>query len=391
MISFFLALTLAVGPEEPHPTITSAVKAIPGRNSEPVEIVVAPGIYREQVRIPPRKNCVTLRARESGTVTLVSDVSDYNYKKKSCAQAEALKVDADDFTAIGIRFANTASTELVAIGRKGAGQAQALSVRGDRAAFYSCAFYGHQAVMFLRGPNDRQGVVYFRDCLIEGASDAIYGGTIALFENCRYRALRGGAMTMANTDKENDFGFIFKDCAVEAADGMNLILGRPWRPYAKVALIDCKLSGGVSPKGWKTNGRPGEDGYGTAFFGLFNCRGAGADNATRTEWTFTDTAVWRERLVSHGFADERALLGKWKPYDRESAAFNYLAAEKPVAMMSGFSATWDGHRLRIVSLSGGECRFKNDFSVVSAAFRETDDGFVAFDTRAGVVYDFFAR
>lgn len=56
-------------------------------------------------------------------------------------------------------------------------QAVALRTTGDFNAFYGCAFYGQQDTLY-----DDRGRHYFRECLIAGTVDFIFGNGKSLYE-----------------------------------------------------------------------------------------------------------------------------------------------------------------------------------------------------------------
>lgn len=57
------------------------------------------------------------------------------------------------------------------------GQAVALRIGGDQAAFYNCGFYGAQDTLY-----DDHGRHYFKDCFIQGSIDFIFGNARSLYE-----------------------------------------------------------------------------------------------------------------------------------------------------------------------------------------------------------------
>ncbi len=59
------------------------------------------------------------------------------------------------------------------------GQAVAVLVANDMAAFYACGFYGGQDTLF-----DFQGRHYYKDCYIEGTVDFIFGDGQSQFIVC---------------------------------------------------------------------------------------------------------------------------------------------------------------------------------------------------------------
>ena len=63
------------------------------------------------------------------------------------------------------------------------GQAVALRISGDQAAFWGCGFFGAQDTL-----HDDKGRHYFRDCYIQGSIDFIYGNGKSFYQvyNLKY-------------------------------------------------------------------------------------------------------------------------------------------------------------------------------------------------------------
>lgn len=59
------------------------------------------------------------------------------------------------------------------------GQAVALRIAGERAAFYSCDFIGFQDTL-----HDDSGLHYFKDCTIQGTVDFIFGDARSYYTVC---------------------------------------------------------------------------------------------------------------------------------------------------------------------------------------------------------------
>lgn len=57
------------------------------------------------------------------------------------------------------------------------GQAAAIRIRGDSAAFWGCGFFGAQDTL-----HDDSGRHYFRDCFIQGSIDFVFGNGKSLYE-----------------------------------------------------------------------------------------------------------------------------------------------------------------------------------------------------------------
>ncbi len=155
------------------------------------------------------------------------------------------------------------------------GQEVALTVYGDDFSMERCALSSTQDTLFL-GPlpgdlierydgflpdelrRDIPCRQVFRDCLIEGTVDFIFGCGEALFENCEIRSLvdaRGcGYLAAPAHALEQAEGFRFRRCRLTAQDGVapgSVYLARPWRDYGLCVFEDCEILGGhISPLGF---------------------------------------------------------------------------------------------------------------------------------------------
>ncbi|KAA8516610.1 hypothetical protein F0562_016884 [Nyssa sinensis] len=64
------------------------------------------------------------------------------------------------------------------------GQAVALRIVGDQAAFYGCGSYGAQDTL-----NDDKGRHYFKECFIQGSIDFIFGNARSLYQDCKINSI----------------------------------------------------------------------------------------------------------------------------------------------------------------------------------------------------------
>jgi pectinesterase len=204
-------------------------------------IHIKPGSYREVVVVPPTKNHLTFRGDDAATTIITFDlhtgVPGPDGKPINTFGSPTVFVQADDFTAERITFANTAGRQ---------GQAVALTIMGDRGVFRDCRFTGFQDTLLPQA-----GRQYFERCYIEGATDFIFGGSTAWFEECDIHVTAGGYITAANTTKDQRYGYVFHKCKITGAPGATTFLGRPWRPYAATVFIDTTIAEGVvRPTGW---------------------------------------------------------------------------------------------------------------------------------------------
>ena len=160
------------------------------------------------------------------------------------------------------------------------GQAVALHTEGDRLMFVGCRFLGNQDTIYTGSEGSR---LLFTNCYIEGTTDFIFGPSTALFEYCELHSKRDSYITAASTPKEVEFGYVFKNCKLTAAPGIKKVyLGRPWRPYAATAFINCEFGGHIRSEGWHNWKNPENEK--TARYAEFKNTGEGADASGRVKW-----------------------------------------------------------------------------------------------------------
>ena len=158
-----------------------------------------------------------------------------------------------------------------------------LQVRGggDRLMFINCRFLGNQDTIYTGSEGAR---LLFTNCYIEGTTDFIFGPSTALFEYCELHSKRDSYITAASTPQNIEFGYVFKNCKLTAAPGVKKVyLGRPWRPYAATAFINCEFGNHIRPEGWHNWKNPENEK--TARYAEFGNTGEGAKTEGRVAWT----------------------------------------------------------------------------------------------------------
>src|SRR6185312_1290878 len=265
-------------------TIQSAIEACKSFPDQRIRIFIKNGTYHEKVFIPSWNTQISLIG-ESKDSTIIS-YDDYfkkiNKGPNSTFYTATLLVQGNDFHAENLTIENAAGP---------IGQALALAVEADRCSFENCKFLGNQDTLYLAGENARQ---YFVNCYVEGTTDFIFGEATALFEKCSIHCKADSYITAASTPEGVAYGFVFKNCNIEAAaDVKNVYLGRPWRKYAKVVFINCEMGDFISAKGW-SNWNNTEN-YKTVFYGERNSLGNGANKNQRVSWSHQLTEAQAEK------------------------------------------------------------------------------------------------
>lgn len=231
---------------------------------------LAPGIYRAKtmLRVPE----VTLRgAGADKTVLLWDDYAtklDEQGREYNTFRTWTLAVCADGVTMEDLAVVNQAGSP------EKLGQEVALTVYADRFTMERCRLSSTQDTLFL-GPLPEDLIQRydgflpdilrrriscrqrFRDCVIEGTVDFIFGCGEALLEDCEIRSLADarniGYVAAPAHALEQKTGFEFRRCRLTAQEGVapgSIFLARPWRDYGLCSFIDCQLGPHIHPEGF---------------------------------------------------------------------------------------------------------------------------------------------
>lgn len=233
-------------------------------------IRLSPGVYRQKAVI--RTPGLTLQGSGAEKTRLVWD--DYARKRNPegfeylTFRTYTLAVCADGVSLEDLAVINDSGKPEIR------GQQIALSVLGNDFAMTRCRLSSTQDTLFsgplppdlierydsLFSPELRRGgemQQLFRDCLIEGTVDFIFGCGSTLFEDCEIRSLWdvrniGYAAAPAHT-REQQEGFVFRRCRFTRAAGVgdgSVYLARPWRDFGLACFLDCSYDGHIAAAGF---------------------------------------------------------------------------------------------------------------------------------------------
>ncbi|MCC8474687.1 pectinesterase family protein [Xanthomonas arboricola] len=279
-------------------TVQAAIDAAV-QGGKRAQINIGAGTYQELIVVP--SNAPALKLTGAGASQTVITYDNYASRINPATGTEygtsgssSVIIAGNDFTAEQLSFGNHAGP---------VGQAVAVRVDGDRAAFRNVRFLGYQDTLYLRGAK----LSYFLDCYVEGTVDFVFGAGTALFENVQLHSLGDGYLTAASTPQESARGFVFRNARVTAASGVSRVfLGRPWRPYASVSFIGSQLGAHILPEGWNNWGNAANEA--TARYSEYQSSGAGANPSRRVKWSRQLTAAQAAAL------DRNTILGTWRPF-----------------------------------------------------------------------------
>lgn len=277
-------------------TVQEAINAVPDFRKNETRIFIKKGIYKEKLVLATSKTNVTFIGEDRDKTILTYD--DFAQKKNRFGEevgttgSTSFFVFGDGFRAENITFENSSGP---------VGQAVAVRVDGDMVAFINCRFLGFQDTLYPHGEKSRQ---YYRNCLIEGTVDFIFGWSTAVFDHCTIVCKDHGFVTAPSTNEGTAHGFVFLDCRISGeAPEASFYLGRPWRPFGKTAFLRCDLGKMIKPEGWHNWDKP--DAEKTTYFAEYKNTGVGASTEKRVGW-------------SHQLTDEEAagympekILGEW--------------------------------------------------------------------------------
>lgn len=305
-------------------TITEALEALQQQapaNEPEHTIFIAPGIYKERLEI--KTPYVTLLGEDPQNTVITYDLCAKmpmeDGGKRGTFRSYSVFIDTHDFTAKNITFENSAG-----LGSQ-VGQALALYVDGDRIVFDHCRMLGSQDTIFTGplppkeiepngfiGPKQNapriNGRHYYKDCLIRGDIDFIFGSATAYFENCEIysqdigRGINGYA-TAASTPEGQEYGYVFQNCRFTSnCPDSTVYLGRPWRNFAKTVILNSWLGPHIRPEGWHNWNKT--EAEATVLYGEYNNIGPGADLSHRPDWivrlTEADASRYTKEAVLSG-------------------------------------------------------------------------------------------
>lgn len=210
-------------------------------------------------------------------------------RKRGTFRSYTVLVDGDNVVFKNCTFENTAGKG------EDVGQAIALYLDGDNITLESCTLRGHQDTLFLAplpekemikdgflGPKQfeerKDHTFYFKNCLIEGGVDFIFGGATAYFENCEFKSVEEGYVFAPSTPENVKIGFVAKNCRFTAASGISdgsCFIARPWRDHGAVEIIDCYLGPHIAPEGFDDWGKV--HAHGTVRFSECGSYGEGSE------------------------------------------------------------------------------------------------------------------
>lgn len=261
---------VAAGGTGQYRTVQEAVESVRAFMDYTVTIYIKNGIYKEKVVVPSWVKNVELLGESAGGTRITYD-DHANINGMGTFRTYTVKVEGSGITFKDLTIENNAPR---------LGQAVALHTEGDRLRFINCRLLGNQDTVYTGAEYTR---LLFSHCYIEGTTDFIFGPSTALFLDCTLHSKSNSYITAASTPKDVEFGYVFHNCKLTAAAGVDKVyLGRPWRPYAATAFLNCEFGSHICPAGWDNWRNPRNEQ--TARYAECGNTGKGASVTGRVKW-----------------------------------------------------------------------------------------------------------
>ncbi|CAI9118960.1 OLC1v1020594C1 [Oldenlandia corymbosa var. corymbosa] len=263
-------------------TIMEAVNTVPKKNTAPFVILIKAGVYKEYVELPKKVDNIYLIG-EGPTKTKITGNKNYEIAKIGTFQTATLSVNGFGCVLKDLGIENSAGAE--------GHQAVALRVSGDRTAIFNCQLDGYQDTLYTH--SYRQ---FYRDTVISGTIDFIFGDGQVVFQNCRMIVRKPlpnqDCMVTAQGRTENRGvgALVLQNCKIEADPQFltlkpprKAFLGRPWKEMSRTIIMQSDIDAFIAPEGfspWNAS----DFGLHTSYYGEFQNRGPGSDTSKRVTW-----------------------------------------------------------------------------------------------------------
>ncbi|CAM8914260.1 unnamed protein product [Rhodiola kirilowii] len=258
-------------------TITEAVAAIPKMRKKRFTIYIKKGEYVENVELNRDLWNVLMYGDGmfdtvvSGSLNVVNHTPTYS--------TATFAVNGRGFVAKDMGFKNTAGPKKL--------QAVAVRSSSDKSVFFRCSFDAYQDTLYAL--SNRQ---FYRDCVVIGTIDFIFGNAAVVFQNCRIRVRQplpgqfNAVTAQGKTDPNQNTGTSVHKCRIDAYDEVltaRTYLGRPWKSYSTAVVMGTEMDALVDPMGWSV-WLPGRDPPETVFYAEGGNTGPGSGLSGRVKW-----------------------------------------------------------------------------------------------------------
>ncbi|XP_057760708.1 pectinesterase-like [Arachis stenosperma] len=263
-------------------TVAEAVASAPDNGKTRYVIYVKKGTYKENVEISSKKKNVML-VGDGMDATIITGSLNF-VDGTGTFQSATVAAVGDGFIGQDIWFQNTAGPEKH--------QAVALRVGADTSVINRCRIDAYQDTLYTH--SNRQ---FYRDCVITGTIDFIFGNAAVVFQNCNLVARKpmsnqkNMVTAQGREDPNQNTGTSIQQCKITASSDLKPVvgsiktyLGRPWKKYSRTVVMQSSIDGHIDPAGWSEWDDKTKDYLETLYYGEYMNSGAGAGTSKRVTW-----------------------------------------------------------------------------------------------------------
>lgn len=298
--------------------VQAAISSLSDSSSVPRLIFIRKGIYKEKIYL--EKQNVVLEGENRDSVILTAAVArdEWRCSHEDDWGAATMNVEADDITFINLTVVNNygrvftetrnirCMTDPLEKKKAITPASHQMAVRtfsGTRFKAINCCFrsYGGDT---MSPWNVKEGMFYFKDCIMEGAVDLYCPRGWAYAENCTFIALRGEAVIWHDGSFRKDARSVFNKCSFDGYDGFQL--GRYHRD-AQIYFFHCTFSSSMADKPVFRVKTDNVIRWGHRVF-FYNCHRIGGDYA----W-FGNNIDSEENSVPENINADWVFGNKWNP------------------------------------------------------------------------------
>ncbi|MCL7027716.1 hypothetical protein MKW94_020504 [Papaver nudicaule] len=171
------------------------------------------------------------------------------------------------------------------------GQAVALRQTGNHAIYNRCKMDGFQDTLYVH-----RGRQFYRDCLVMGTVDIIFGDASVVFQGCTIMPKlplpgQNNMTTSQGRTKDTNTGISIQNCTIVPSPSLEAnvtaaktYLGRPWKQFSRTIFMESYIDSFIDAEGWhKMEGA--KFGVDQLFYGKYENWGPGADTSKRVNWS----------------------------------------------------------------------------------------------------------
>ena len=316
-------------------SIQAAINSLPDSAASPRIIQIKKGIYREKIYI--EKHNIVLEGEDREGTVITQDIARDEWR---CSHNDdwgvaTVNLDGNDITLKNLTIANdygfnnkdprtvfcandTVKKEKTIT--NGGHQMALRTMRSTRVKAINCRFRAY-AGDTVSPWNTRDGMFYFKDCVMEGGVDFYCPRGDAWAENCTFYSNTGSAAIWHDGSGGEDHKTVLKNCKFDGFEGFNL--GRYHRD-AQFFLINCQFSKNMADKEIYHASSGNALKWGTRIY-YFNCHRDGGDfgwfsnnlekaagapsaNIVTVDWLFKNR--WKPEEKNTGKADNKVKSDK---------------------------------------------------------------------------------